>query len=89
MSEFESAKNTVRERYGPRPSPEPVIAALFVGLAVVGATFVFRAVVVPDPDPSGFASAITVVAVAIATFGVQWWRCDHYDRRVTDEFLRK
>ena len=59
----EIAEERLTKRLGPRPRTQPLVTAIMTGLAALAGTYLFRFLVIPDPDRSGWAS-LTVVAVA-------------------------
>lgn len=88
MSERETARENVRRQLGERPSPEPLVAAMYGFLIALVAAFIFRFLVSPDPDPGSTKSLIAAFVCAAIVGLIQWRRCDWYDSKVAAEEMR-
>jgi hypothetical protein len=79
------ATENIERLYGKRPSPEPIVAALYVAGGAFVLTSFFR-VLSPNFDLEGdFSSAVMFIG-AIAGALVQWRRREFYRLRIAKEY---
>ena len=83
----EEAQAIVTARMGPRPTVEPFIAGMFAGIGALAVTFLFRFLVIPDPDKTGFATIIVTVVAFAVVFAYFYYRHKEWGEAVAREFL--
>lgn len=86
--DYDEAKARVRERMGPGPQVQPFLVAVYGALSALAACTAFRFFVIPDPDPTMFAT----IMVSTLSFGVcwlvAWYRHRRYGNAVATEYLK-
>lgn len=88
QSDHEVAEAKVRERLGPRPRVEPLLLGVYGALAAFAVALAFRLLVIPDPDPTMFATwSVTGLAFG-ACWLVAWYRHRRYNNAVAEEYLK-